>query len=163
MRRIDQLRAEFEGETRTARRHLARIPDDRFGWRPHHRSFTAGELAGHLVECVRWTVEIFSTDELALDPTAFVPVRVRANDELLRRFDDEVSRATSAMDAADDPDASAPWRLMMRGKVWFEKSREAAFRDMSLHHLVHHRGQLSVYLRLLDVPVPGSYGPTADE
>lgn len=163
MRRIDLLRTEFEGEARTARRHLSRIPDDRFDWRPHHKSFTAGELAAHLVECVRWTVEIFSADELALDPATFAPVRARSNEELLRRFDDEVSRATSAMSAANDPEASMPWRLVMRGKVWFEKSREAAFRDMSLHHLVHHRGQLSVYLRLLDVPVPGSYGPTADE
>lgn len=153
MRRVDQLRTEFIAETCTARRHLTRIPDDRFAWRPYHKSFTAGELAAHLVECVRWTVEIFSADELALDPASFTPVRVASNKELLARFDDEVSRATTAMDAADDVDATAPWRLVMRGKVWFEKSREAAFRDMSLHHLVHHRGQLSAYVHLLDVPL----------
>ncbi len=163
MRRIDQLREEFRGETATARRHLARLPNDRFDWRPHHKSFTVGELGSHLVDCVRWTVEIFSADELELDPVAFAPIHATSTDDLLARYDDEVARAVAAIENADDPDASGAWRLRMRGKVWFEKSREAAFRDMSLRHLVHHRGQLSVYLRLLDVPVPGSYGPTADE
>ncbi len=163
MRRIDQMRVEFQGETATARRHLARLPDNRFDWRPHQKSFTAGELASHLVDCVRWTVEIFSADELELDPVAYAPIRATSSAELLGRFDEEVARAVAAIDQASDPEATGAWRLRMKGRIWFEKSREAAFRDMSLRHLVHHRGQLSVYLRLLDVPVPGSYGPTADE
>jgi uncharacterized damage-inducible protein DinB len=82
---------------------------------------------------------------------------------LLETFDSEVARAKQVMATSADTNVAEPWRLKMSGKVWFEKPREAVFRDMTLSHLVHHRGQLSVYLRLLEVPVPCSYDPTADE
>lgn len=163
MRRIDTLSAELEREARTTRKHLERVPDDRFDWRPHQKSSTAGQLASHLVDCLRWTGPIFSADELDMDPSTYRPFHAASNAALLDAFDGAVAQAKQAIADASDPDANQPWRLRMRGKVWFEKPREAVFRDMTLNHLVHHRGQLSVYLRLLDVPVPGSYGPTADE
>ncbi|MEP6494912.1 MAG: DinB family protein [bacterium] len=163
MTRIETLLAEFEHEARTTRKHLARLSDDQFDWRPHARSYTTGELASHLVDCIRWTAPIFSADELDIDPASYKRYSAASSAALLDTFDGEVARGMQAIARASDSNATQPWRLQMRGKVWFEKPREAAFRDMTLNHLVHHRGQLSVYLRLLDIPVPGSYGPTADE
>ena len=161
--RIDSLLAEFAHETQTARKHLERLPNDHFDWRPHTRSFTAGQLASHMVDCIRWTEAVFGSDELDMDPSAYKPCSARSVTELLEAFDAAVAKATQVMANTDDKAATQPWRLKMRGKVWFEKPREAVFRDMTLSHLVHHRGQFTVYLRLLEVPVPVSYGPTADE
>jgi uncharacterized damage-inducible protein DinB len=163
MTRIDSLLAEFAHETATARKHLERLPTGQFEWRPHAKSFTAGELASHLIDCIRWAEPIFGGDELDMDPNAYRPFHAKSIESLLETFDADVVRAKQVMANAADTSATTPWRLKIRGKVWFEKPREAVFRDMTLSHLVHHRGQFSVYLRLLDVPVPGSYGPTADE
>lgn len=163
MTRIDYLLAEFAHEAETTRKHLERLPGDQLEWRPHARSFTAGQLASHLIECIRWVEPIFSADELDMDSGVYQPFSAQSVEELLETFDRDVARAKQAMATAADTSATQPWRLKMRGKVWFEKPREVVFRDMTLSHLVHHRGQLSVYLRLLEVPVPGSYGPTADE
>ena len=162
MTRLDALLSEFSHETTTARRHLERLPVDQFEWRPHPKSFTAGQLASHIVDCVRWVEPIFSADELDMDAMSDKPFNAKTVGALLASFDGDVAKAKQAMARAADTAATQPWRLRMRGQVWFEKPREAVFRDMTLSHLVHHRGQFSVYLRLLDVPVPGSYGPTAD-
>lgn len=163
MTRVDSLLAEFTREAATTRKHLERLPDSRFEWRPHPKSSAAGELGCHLVDCIRWVEPTFGADQLDMDPRAYQPVTASTVAELLEAFDREVATAKQAMANAADPNATQPWRLMIRGKVWFEKPREDVFRDMTLSHLVHHRGQLSVYLRLLDVAVPGSYGPTADD
>jgi uncharacterized damage-inducible protein DinB len=160
--RLEVLLAELTGETKTARRHLERLPDEHFTWRPHAKSYTAGELASHIVDCIRWTRAIFSADELNLDERPFTPTAATSSVTLLQTFDAASEAARQAMIASVDANADGRWALKMRGKVWFEKPREAVFRDMTLNHLIHHRGQLSVYLRLLDVKVPGSYGPTAD-
>jgi uncharacterized damage-inducible protein DinB len=163
MTRIDSLLAELAHETQTARKHLERLPDEHFDWRPHTKSFTAGQLASHMVDCIRWTESIFGADELDMNPSAYRPVGASSVAALLETFDAEVAKARQVMARATDTNATQPWRLKLHGKVWFEKPREVVFRDMTLSHLVHHRGQFSVYLRLLEVPVPGSYGPTADE
>jgi uncharacterized damage-inducible protein DinB len=163
MTRIDSLLAEFAHETATTRKHLERLPDDQFDWRPHAKSFTAGQLAAHMVGCILWTAPIFGGDELDMDTGAYKPCGATSVADLLEAFDAEVDQAKQAMANATDTSATQPWRLKLRGKVWFEKPREEVFRDMTLSHLIHHRGQFSVYLRLLEVPVPGSYGPTADE
>lgn len=98
-----------------------------------------------------------------MDPSTYRPICATSSAMLLDAFDGEVATAAKAIAHCGDPDATQPWQLRIRAKVWFEKPREAVFRDMTLSHLVHHRGQFSVYLRLMDVPVPGSYGPTADD
>jgi uncharacterized damage-inducible protein DinB len=157
----DAIRAEFERETRATRRYLERLPDDRLEWRPHRKSFTAGELASHIVECVRWTEAIFSADEF--DAVAYRSYRASSSAELIETFDADVARGAAVLAAVDDMLMLSPWRLTVKGKVRFERPRDMVFRDFTLSHLIHHRGQLSVYLRLLDVPVPGAYGPTADE
>ena len=163
MTRTEILLAEFAHETKTARKHLERLPASRFDWRPHAKSSTAGQLASHIIDCIRWVEPIFGADELDLNPGRFTPFGANSVAVVLEGFDSEVAKAKQAIASAADTSATQPWRLKMNGKVWFEKPREAVFRDMTLSHLVHHRGQFSVYLRLLEVPVPGSYGPTADE
>lgn len=163
MTRVDSLLAELAHEARTTRRHLERLPGDRFEWRPHPKSFTAGRLASHLVECIRWVVPVFTADELDMDPSSYVPVSLESGPALLKAFDADVDKARRVMKDTAATRLAQPWRLKLSGKVMFEKTREAAFRDMTLSHLIHHRGQLSVYLRLLEVPVPATYGPSADE
>ena len=163
MTTVEALRSEFERETRATRRYLERVPGDRLEWRPHPKSFTAGDLASHIVECVRWTDAIFSGDEFNVDPASFAPYKAASVTELLATFDAEVARGVRVLAAVGDEAVSRPWRMKIRGAVRFERPKAAVFRDFTLSHLIHHRGQLSVYLRLLDVPVPGAYGPTADE
>ena len=155
--------AEYDHETQTTRRLLERIPADRLEWRPHPKSFSAGALASHIVECVNWLEPIFTRDELDFDPRTFLPYQAASLDELLSTYDRTVSSGKALLAGLDEASLSATWRLKIMGKVRVERPRSEAFRDFTLSHMIHHRGQLSVYLRLLDVPVPGSYGPTADE
>jgi uncharacterized damage-inducible protein DinB len=163
MNSIDSLAGELAHEAQTTRRYLERLPGGAMDWRPHPKSFTAGALASHIVECVRWTQSIFSSDELNFDPATHRPFLAGSASELLDAFDDAVASSLRALEGAVSDTLLRPWRLKIMGKVRFEKPRVAVFRDFTLSHLIHHRGQLSVYLRLLDVPVPGAYGPSADE
>jgi uncharacterized damage-inducible protein DinB len=161
--RLDALLAELTHEATTTRKHLARLPDAHFDWRPHPKSFTAGDLARHIVDCIGWATATFAADLFEFNPATYAACKASSTAAMLEAFDAEVAKAQKAIADCTDDDATGLWRLTMPGKVFFEKPREAVFRDMALSHLVHHRGQFSVYLRLLDVPVPGSYGPTADD
>jgi len=160
---LASLVAEYHQEMRTTRRLLERIPAGQFGWRPHPKSFTAGGLASHIVDCVDWIDRIFTRDEVDIDPSTFRPYRAASLHELLTAFDDKVAGSNATLAGLDASALTAPWRLKLLGKVRVERSKAEAFRGFTVSHLIHHRGQLSVYLRLLDVPVPGAYGPTADE
>jgi len=157
------LVAEFAREAGITRTHLSRIPEDRLEWRPHRKSYTARELGSHLVECVRWAAAIFGADEYDFNPATYRPYRATTVADLVADFDREVAAGQEALKAASRAAADEPWRMKVLGRVRFERSRADALRDFTLSHQIHHRGQLTVYLRLLDVPVPGSYGPTADE
>ena len=163
MTAIDSLRAEFEHEARTTRKHLERIPDDTLDWRPHPRSFTVRGLASHLVECVGWAGAILGADEFDVNPATYNGYRAASVADLLSAFDAKVGGGQELLARLNDADLSQPWRLKIASRVRFEKPKAVVLRDFTLSHQIHHRGQLSVYLRLLDVPVPGSYGPTADE
>lgn len=163
MKMIDSLIMEFEHEAQTTRKHLERLPSDKLDWRPHQKSFTARGLASHIVDCVSWADSIFNMDELDVDPAAYKPYRATSVVDLLKTFDDKVADCKQVLAGVADADMMQPWRLKVMGHLRFEKPKAAVFRDFTLSHLIHHRGQLSVYLRLLNVPVPGSYGPTADE
>ena len=163
MPRLDALIEEFIRETATTRRHLERLPESHFDWRPHAKSFTIGQLGGHITECVRWTEMVFAGDALDMNPSAYEVIRPNSVAELLAVFDATVERAAQTMGRSTDREASSPWQMKLHGSLLFEKDRESAFRDMSLSHLIHHRGQFTVYLRLLDVPLAGTYGPTADQ
>jgi uncharacterized damage-inducible protein DinB len=163
MKVIDSLIMEFEHEAQTTRKHLERLPDDKLDWRPHEKSFTAGGLASHIVELVQLGESVLKREELDIDPTAYKPYQTVSVADLLKTFDDNVASCKKAFEGVNEESAMQIWRFKVRGRVRFEKSRAAVFRDFTLSHMIHHRGQFSVYLRLLNVPVPGSYGPTADE
>ena len=159
MSRLFALLSEFSHEIETTRRHLETLPEEHFGWQPHPRSFTAGHLATHITECVRWAEYVFASDVFDLASYS----ALQPGTHIIKRFDMAAAQALLAMERSSDHEAACPWRLKMNGAVRSEKSREAAFRDLSFNHLIHHRGQLTVYLRLLGVALTGTYGPTADE
>jgi len=159
----DALRTEFAREAATTRRLLERMPGDRMDWKPHEKSFSTGRLASHIVDCLGWADGIFTADELVMDPATYRPCLASSVDDLLQTFDRRVGHYQSLLAAASEDSMMQPWRLVLMGKVRFEKPRFEVFRDLTLNHLIHHRGQLTVYLRLLDVPLPWVYGPTADE
>lgn len=159
----EALRTEFARETTSTRRYLERVPGDRLDWRPHPKSFTLGELAAHIIECVRWTESIFAADAFNLDPTTFASYRAASAADILATFDADVARGVRALAAIEDGTLARTWQMQINGKVRLERPKGMVFRDFTLSHLIHHRGQLSVYLRLLEVPLPGVYGPTADE
>jgi uncharacterized damage-inducible protein DinB len=161
--RINALAEEFAGEAAKTRPLLERLPDHRFDWRPHMKSYTAGGLAGHLVDCLAWTHWIFSADEFDFDPRTYQACRATTTAELLTDFDAVATKSAKALAAASDASLEEPWRMKIKGRVRFEKTKGEVLRDFTLSHVIHHRGQFSVYLRILDVPVPGVYGPSADD
>ncbi len=160
---IDSLIVEFEHEAQTTRKHLERLPGDKLDWRPHEKSFTALALASHIVDCVGWADSIFNLDEFNFDSTSYRSCQAASVADLLKAFDDSVSNGKQALTNASEATLMQPWRMKIMGQLRFERPRATVFRDFTLSHLIHHRGQFSVYLRLLNVPVPGSYGPSADE
>ena len=163
MKQMDSLIEEFDKETATTRKHLERLPDDKFDWRPHQKSFTAVELASHIVECIGWTESIFHQDEIDLNMDTYRPYKATSKEDLLATLAKNAAKGKEVLGRADDTMLERPWQLKINGQQWFEKPKAAVFRDFVLSHIIHHRGQMSVYLRLLEVAVPGSYGPSADE
>ena len=162
---IDAIRGEFAHEAGTTRRLLERVPEPQFGWKPHEKSMTLGRLAGHIAELPHWGSGIFSSSELDL---AAIPPEARSASpntvaELLAIHDRNTADFEEATRDVADAALFEPWRLRRGEHVIFDLPRAAALRSFILSHVVHHRGQLTVYLRLLDVPLPPVYGPTADE
>jgi uncharacterized damage-inducible protein DinB len=159
---IEALRAEFAGETKKTRKQLERLRDDVLEWRPHPKSSTVRGLGSHLVEVMRWTDAIFGADEFNFERGA-IEFSAASVAHLLETYDADVARSAARLEKATDADLARPWKFSIFGKERWTKPKEFALRNLSLNHMVHHRGQLSVYLRLLDIPVPGAFGPSADE
>ena len=158
----DGLLADFDHEMGTTRRLLERLPDDRLSWKPHPRSMTLGGLATHLSNIPNWGGIILK--DAAFDLASAPPPRAEKTSrvEILAEFDSVCQVTRAAMDKTD-PEYQSLWTLKRGGQQVFSVPRVAAFRSFVLHHMIHHRGQLSVYLRMNDVPVPAIYGPSADE
>lgn len=154
---------ELEHEAAITRRLLERISEADYGWKPHPRSMSLGELVSHMAQIPGWGVTVLTTEELDFDPAQFTPWIAPSNQELLAKFDEGVQQALSLLREQSDEQMQANWSLKILGQTQFTMSKAAALRTWVLNHLVHHRGQLSVYLRLRDIPVPGIYGPSADE
>lgn len=153
---------DLEHELRVTRSLLERVPDDRLDWKPHEKSFSLGSLAAHVANLPYWITSTLQSDFFDLTGvTHRAPVADRA--ELLELFEQRAAEARAALAAVDDADLLRPWELRMGEKVLQRMSRLAVIRGMGISHFIHHRGQLSVYLRLLDVPLPPMYGPSADE
>ncbi|MEP6914444.1 MAG: DinB family protein [Acidobacteriota bacterium] len=161
----DALLPEYDHEMGTTRRLLERTPEAELGWKPHEKSMTLGQLAGHIANIPRWAKAV--TDGSGFDvATAGDDVRPKTPasvTELLADFDRKVADARAGLAATDDPQMLEPWTLSQGDHEIFTMPRVSALRTFVLNHLIHHRGQLSVYLRLRNVAVPPIYGPTADE
>lgn len=163
---IDFYLPEFEHEMVTTRAVLARVPEARADWRPHPKSRPLGELAQHAANLVGFAELIVRQTERDVAPVGgppVVPVAFTSSAALLASFDANVVAARAAIAGATDAELMVPWSLKRGGAPFFTLPRAAVLRSFLLSHLIHHRGQLSVYLRLLDVPLPPIYGPTADE
>ena len=159
------LLAEFTHEMAGSRKTIERIPEDKLDWRPHPRSAAMGRLAVHLVELTGFAQRVLASESFDMRPggAALPPLQLGSSAEILEAFDRNVAAAKAAISSADDAAWSAPWTLLANGHVVFQLPRIAVVRNSVLNHTIHHRAQLTVYLRLNGVAVPALYGPSADE
>ena len=163
---IDLLLPEFDQEMATTRKFLERVPEGRLGWKPHPKSWTTAALATHVANIPSWIAETMGKDELDYAPegeAAYHVAEAKSPGELLERFDQNVAAGRAALAGAGDETLLRPWTLLATGKVLFTMPKVACLRSFVMNHIIHHRAQLGVYLRLVDVAVPGAYGPSADE
>jgi len=156
------LLPEFDREMANTRKMLERVPDDRLGFKPHEKSMGLAQLAGHLTQMVGFTNMVILKDGMDFtgDHKPFVP---ESRETLLEVFDKSVADARPLIAGATDEQLMQMWTLKVNGKELFTMPRIAMLRAMVMNHIIHHRAQLGVYLRENDIPVPGMYGPSADE
>ena len=154
------LLPEFDQEMATTRKVIERVPSDRADWKPHPKSFSIGHLTQLLAGMPGWFVMMIESD--SLDLAAGGGYGSHSTEGQLEKFDAGVAKARAALSRVSDEDMAKPWSLKMGDQVLMTLPRGVTIRQ-TINHLVHHRGQMTVYLRLLDVPVPSIYGPTADE
>lgn len=167
MRISDTLLPEFDQEMASTRKVLERCPENKFGWRPHAKSWTMAELATHVANLPDWANETLKKESLDYAPAdgsqPYKREPARSSQELLADFDKNVASARTAIAETSDEGYAKLWTLLAGGQKVFSMPRIAVLRSFVFNHIIHHRGQLSVYLRLNDIPVPGMYGPSADE
>lgn len=156
----ETLLPEFDLEMATTRKAIERVPTDKGAWKPHPKSFALGHLTQLIATMPGWLTNMATQSELDLARGA--GYSLESTDSLLAKFDKLVAEARTALANLKDADVAAPWSLKHGDRVLFTTPRGVTIRT-TINHLVHHRGQLTVYLRLIDVPVPSMYGPTADE
>jgi uncharacterized damage-inducible protein DinB len=162
----EMLLPEFDQEMANTRKTLERVPEERFNWTPHKKSGTMVWLAGHLANIPSWASMAINTDELDLAPGGKAPTPPPAptsTKALLAMFDKNAAEARAAIAGAADSEFMKPWSLLQNGRQMMTMPKAAVLRSFVLNHLIHHRAQLGVYLRLNDIPVPSIYGPSADE
>lgn len=155
------LLLEFDEETPNTRRMLERVPEANLTWKPHEKSMTLGRLASHVADLPQRCTAVI-TLETFVRPPGFTPFIATSSQELLEHFDTVAAQARTALAGLHDDQLPVIWSIKIGDRTLASLPRAMALRRIFLDHLVHHRGQLSVYLRLLDVPIPGMYGPSAD-
>jgi uncharacterized damage-inducible protein DinB len=152
---------EFDREMATTRKILERVPFDKFDWVPHAKSTPLGRLANHVATLPRFVPHVIAVDKFIMVRTP--PLEVHSTADIVAAFDDLAKKARVALEGATDEQFAGEWEMVFGEHPIFKGSRAAAFQSLFMDHLIHHRAQLGVYLRLNDVPIPGSYGPSADE
>jgi len=157
------LAAELKHEATATRKMLERVPADKFEWSPHDKSMSLGRLATHVAEVPQWVSPTVTQEELDFGKNDYKPANLNTPNELIEAFDKGLNEALDALQNVSDEDLMQTWTLRNGEEIILAMPRAAVLRSMVLNHLIHHRGQLSVYLRLQDVSLPGVYGPTADE
>lgn len=158
--------AELDQETPRTRKMLERVPEKKLDWKPHDKSMPLGRLATHVAELQGWAEAVLAQDEFDLAPPdapSYQPTVLKSVSEIVKLFDSNVEKLRGLLRSTSDGDFMKPWTLKMGGQALFTAPRVGVTRETLFNHLYHHRGQLSVYLRLNGVPVPQTYGPTADE
>jgi uncharacterized damage-inducible protein DinB len=157
----EALLMEFDQEAQTTKRMLERVPDDKLAWKPHPKSFSLGQLALHIAAGPGQIVEAAAQDKA--EAPNFSQPEAKSRQEVLETYSKSMASARASLKNMDDARLVSMWSLTRNGKPVMEMPRIAFLRSILMNHTYHHRGQLSVYLRLLDVPVPSIYGPSADE
>lgn len=150
-------------ELATTRRYLERLPEEHLAWKPHAKSMTLGGLATHLINLLNWQVAIFRYPEFDLSTVPSRREAVESRADMLEEFDANVAKLDKLLAECDEAMLGEEWTLRSGDHIILRQPRAIALRTFGLSHMVHHRAQLGVYLRLLDIPVPGAYGPSADE
>lgn len=156
---------EFDYEMANTRKTLERVPDDKWEWKAHDKSFSMGNIATHLANLPSWITIAIGMDEFDMAPggQALKTPDLHSRQEVLDAFDKNVADARRALESEMDQHALQNWKLLSAGTEVFVMPRVAVLRSFVMNHVIHHRGQLTVYLRLNDIPVPSLYGPSADE
>ena len=159
---VDGMLKELEQEAQTTRRVLERVQDDHLAWRPHKKARTLGELALHIATVPGAVAELVGTHTTVQAPQ-FTDAKPTSASELIPALDESIAKARRVLSGMDDEALMATWRMMNDGREILAAPRIAMLRSIMLNHWYHHRGQLTVYLKQLDVPIPSIYGPSADE
>lgn len=155
--------AELKQEGTSTKRILERVPEDKFDWKPHEKSMTLGRLASHVAELPGFLNSILTMDELDFAKGHYKPSFTKTPEELMQVFQQKLDEVVQTLENTSDEKMQQNFTLLSGGHVIASVPRMIAVRSMALNHIIHHRGQIAVYLRLLDIPVPGMYGPSADE
>lgn len=164
MNLAQSLLSELQHEAANTRKMLERIPAEKFNFKPHEKSMTMMRLAAHIAEIPGLFIgHVLDTPELDFAIMRYTPATAETTEELLQIFDQSLLKAVEALKAASEEEFSKTWTLRNGEHVILSRSKIGVIRSLGLNHVIHHRGQLSVYLRLEDLPVPGMYGPSADE
>lgn len=162
MNRIKIFLTELEEEALTTRKMLERVPTEKFDWQPHTKSMTLKRLATHVAELPSWIAMTINTDELDFAVNSYQPVEITQTEGLLTYFENNMIEARSVLIDKNEIVLDEPWTMRSGEEIYSTRSKAEVIR-MSISQTIHHRAQLGVYLRLLDIPIPGSYGPSADE
>ena len=163
MASVKELIAEFKQEAANTRKVLERIPDGKNDWAPHEKSMKMGRLATHVGEILGWVYVTVSTDVLDFAAGDYKPNVMETTADRLTFFDEQVVKSLEILEKTNDEDLDKEWTMRNGDVVYFTVPKKVALRTWVYSHLIHHRAQLGVYLRLLNIPVPSTYGPTADE
>jgi uncharacterized damage-inducible protein DinB len=162
MNTAQRLIAELQQEAAKNKLMLERIPESKLSWKPHEKSMTIGRLGMHIAELPNWIVRSLTSEEYEFGNGSYNPNVPQKHAQIMEEFENQLHKATEVLKTASDETLSKNWKVRKGDKLIYDMPRADIIRRQ-LNHIIHHRGQLSVFLRLLDVPVPGVFGPTADE
>ena len=160
------LLPEYDHERASTRKYIDHFPEGKNDWKPHEKSMALAQLTSHIVETPGWLATTLETESLDLNPSdgePYKPLLLDSRAALLEEFDRRVAAAREALAGASDEELMQPWTMLAGGETIFTLPRVAVIRSFVLNHVIHHRGQLGVYYRMLDVTLPAIYGPSADE
>ncbi len=158
---LKTLQKEFQNESITTRKMLERLPEDKYDWKPHDKNMTLRQLATHIAELPNWFKVVYTTEELDFAVEPYNPPVIDKTDELIRYFEESLSEGMKYLDKMNDSEFNKMWTLKSGDQIYSHTTKTECV-WMTYCQIVHHRAQLGMYLRLLNIPIPGSYGPSAD-